>query len=202
MKKGHAEAYGHIDKEVVDKFRVGAFGEATEEVRAMYVFVALSLVPKVCEGTWKNEKMHTIRAMSEVTDVSDEVIVYWILSYSMEKWKEEIPQEIKDQQEHEDRDNTKATGKKRGGNKEKGTRHTCGVGGLKVFARYEETIRDAREADSSWDSGVREGAREEAIKRKAEVNRPLEEDEADALEGALGIVKGAESYMCIRQIPV
>ena len=149
--------HGHIDKKSIQKFREGSFENADKIVQEKFNFVARKLVPLAAEGKWRKVTLHKFMSMQEVTDPSDEALVYWVLDTSMDKWRRT--------ESNAAGSSTNRSKTKKGGDtktKEEGKEHlSTSEEGMKVFSEYDTKISAARKENTSWDEAVKAKAAEE-----------------------------------------
>lgn len=128
----------------IEKFRVGSFNNADEDVKKKWCHVMLHFLPCVC-STYSKWDIKQSQPVSEVSDVSDEALVLWFLQFYASEWV------LKISEDREANPPPKKRPKKEGKHKSKSE--------LGQFVQMYERVASARkETKNGWDEAIMDEA--------------------------------------------
>ena len=137
-------------------FRKGWYKDASEDVQNKWCMTMQEYLPKV-NGRYAPKMVKMTRNASQVTSVSDEALVLWLLHCYVATWEEEVSKGLAVPEEtDEDEDST--PNKK--SNKKQGKHHS--VSELSTFMTILENVdtsrKDMRGEAQSWEEALKEKA--------------------------------------------
>ena len=145
-----------ISKNDLAMFRAGWYEDASEDIKKKWCMTMKEYLPKV-NGKYASKMIRMTVKPSQVTSVSDEALVMWILYCYVATWEEEVSKGlIVTEETDEDEDNTPT----KKSNKKQGKHHS--VSELSTFMKILENVdtkrKDIRKEAQSWEEAVKEEA--------------------------------------------
>ena len=141
LPEGHTAGITPAD---IEKFRVGKFNNADEDVKKKWCHVMLHFLPCVC-STYSKWDIKKTRPVSKVSDVSDEALVLWFLQFYVSDW------DLKISEDREANPHPEKRRKKEGKHKSQSE--------LGEFLEMYERVKKARkETGNGWDEAIMEEA--------------------------------------------
>ena len=166
----------------------GTMDKCARENTGTVHFVAMRLIPVVCENPWKNKNNHSLKTLAELTDPSDEALVYTFLASYMDTWKWEIERELE-----KEKTGNKVVARNNMATKEntKKEEQEC-KSRRDMFDQFDDDVLQRREKDDTWDEMLMEEIKEaEALKTEDEVKEKRD-----------GVSVCLKKFKKIRTIPV
>ena len=146
-----------ISKDDLKMFGTGWYKDASEDIQTKWRMAMFDYLPKV-NGKYATKKIQRSKKLLEVTTVSDEALVLWLLHCYVETWEEEVCKDWEMVQEETDEDEDTTPNKK--SSKKQGKHHS--VSELKTFMSMLERVatrrRDMRGEAQSWEEALKEAA--------------------------------------------
>jgi hypothetical protein len=140
-----------ITKSDISRFGMGCYKDASKGIQDKWYITMNDFLPKV-NGGYANEQIKRTKKASEVTSVSDEALVMWMLHCYVKTWETEVRtgMEIPEDTDEDDSSSNKKT------NKKQGKHHS--ISELSTFMKIMKEVNDRRREEGgefkTWEEAL------------------------------------------------